>query len=65
MKEYREITMHDVGKRTIACFGRLWLVSHFMGVIMSRDVGKRIFRVGDQLSVENDEQRDRRLNRGK
>lgn len=56
----------DVGKMTIACFGRRWS-TNFMGRVQPGDVGKRVYVVqcddGLQsiLQVENDSQRDERL----
>lgn len=74
---YRFYTLRpsDVGKTTLAAFGRTWLVVNFMGHIGPHDVGKRVYCVADPgsqtgpgaspvprylLQVENDEQRDRR-----
>ena len=60
MRQYREITEDDVGKSLFAAFGRTWPTSGFMGRILSIDVGKRVYLVGDILQVENDEQRTER-----
>lgn len=61
MKQFYEISAPDVGHATIRFQGQVWQVSNFMGRILKQDIGKRIFRRGDILQVENDEQRDRRL----
>lgn len=65
MPDYREITEADVGKWTFRAFGKLWMTSNFIGRIQPGDVGKRVYRRGDILQVENDEQRSRRLSDGK
>lgn len=61
------ITAADVG-RNIRAWDRTWPSVDYIGRILPRDVGKRVYRVSDgtghfTLSVENDEQRDRRLGR--
>lgn len=38
-------------------------VAECMGRLLMRDVGKRVFRRGGVIQVENDEQRDKRLAR--
>ncbi len=53
----------DVGKSRIKAFGRTWLVEDFLGQVLKQDVGKRVFRRGDHLMVENNQQRDARLAR--
>jgi hypothetical protein len=67
-----EIVASDVGRATIHAFGRPWQVSTFLGQVLPGDVGKRVYRtrdhadvsdVSDVLQVENNEQRDRRLNK--
>jgi hypothetical protein len=58
-----ELTPADVGRPWIQAFGRTWLVSSFLGQVLAGDVGKRVFRRGDILQVENDEQRAARLGR--
>lgn len=60
-RPYREILETDVGNYTFNAFGHVWLVSDFIGHIMPHDVGKRVYKVGDILQVENDEQRARRV----
>ncbi len=57
MDQYYEIRHDDVGRRHIRAFGRVWPVTNFIGVILPRDVGKRVYLRGDVLQVENDEQR--------
>lgn len=59
-ENYYEIKESDVGKATIKAFGKSWSVSDFMGRILPKDVGKRVYQRGDILQVENDEQRGRR-----
>lgn len=62
-----EITAGDVGKATIQAFGRVWQTVNFIGRILPGDVGKRVRKVRDNanvsdfLTVESDEQRDRRV----
>lgn len=58
---YYEIQASDVGQARIRAFGRAWQTTDFIGRVLSGDVGKRVYLVGDILQVENDEQRDRRL----
>ncbi len=65
---YYEITSADVGKAFLQAFGKKWPVADFIGRIMARDVGKRVYRVQhpyprsiDILQVESTEQRDKRL----
>ncbi len=53
----------DVGRPIIKAFGRTWLVSSFMGRVLSKDVSKRVYQQGDILQVENDEQREARRTR--
>jgi len=62
-RPYREITRADVGKAHFRAFGRVWPVADFIGRIMAQDVGKRVYKVGDIVQVENNEQRARRLAR--
>jgi hypothetical protein len=55
------ISAADIGKRTIRIEDRPRSVADFIGHVMPRDVGKRVYVVGDVLQVENDIQlRDRR-----
>lgn len=63
MSGFYTITAGDVGKATIRAFGRPWAASSFIGVILPGDVGKRVYRRGTILQVENDEQRAARLAR--
>lgn len=59
------IQASDVGKKTIKAFGRTRVnISDIMGIICKKDVGKQISAdaKGDVLGVENDEQRNKRLN---
>lgn len=63
MRPYREILASDVGCKFFKAFSCVWPVSGFIGQIMPQDVGKRVYRIGDILQVENDEQRDQRLER--
>lgn len=64
-----EIQPGDVGQPYLRAFGKSWPVADFMGRILPADVGKHVHKVttdaGDSsyLQVENDEQRDARLNR--
>lgn len=60
MAAFYTIQGRDVNKPVITAFGQKWLVQNFMGQILPADVGKRVFKAGDILQVENDEQRDRR-----
>jgi len=61
MSPFYTITAGDVGKATIRAFGRPWLVSSFIGAVLPGDVGKRVYRRGSILQVENDEQRAARF----
>jgi hypothetical protein len=57
-----EITEEHVGKMLFPAFGRHWRVSDFIGRILKQDVGKRVYKVADDLlQVENEEQRTERL----
>jgi len=60
---YQEITSADVGKKRVRAFGSLWPVEDFIGYIGPRDVGKRMYKVGGIIQVENDSQRSRRVAR--
>ena len=55
------LRLSDVDKPTIRCFGRTWLVANFLGRVLLHDVGKRVYRRGVILQVENDEQREARF----
>ncbi len=68
MRHYT-LTTEDVGKAHLRAFGQVWPVSGFIGRILPRDVGKRVYvrgnTVGGQiLQVENDEQRAARISSG-
>lgn len=63
-RPYREITADDVGRYLFEAFDKKWLTTSFIGRIMPGDVGKRVYRVADDMvQVENDEQRAARLGR--
>ena len=55
------ITEADVGQPTIRAFGRVWVVTGFLGCVLPSDVGKRVYRRGDVLQVESSAQRSARL----
>ena len=57
------ISRFDIGRTSIRAFGRVWLTSGFIGRILPRDVGKKVYLRGDILQVENDEQFSRRVSR--
>lgn len=63
---YYMLTDADVGQFHINAFGgRVWPVSDFMGIVLAKDVGKRVYLRGrdhDILQVENDAQRATRKN---
>lgn len=61
MGAYYTIKASDVGKPSITAFGRRWHVADFIGHIGAYDVGKRVYRRGDILQAENDQQMKRRL----
>lgn len=61
MGAYYTIKASDVGKSSITAFGRRWHVADFIGHIGAYDVGKRVYRRGDILQAENDQQMKRRL----
>ena len=57
---YYTLTDTDVGQPHIRAFGRIWPVSDFIGTILPKDVGKRVYRRGlhqGGVQVENDAQR--------
>lgn len=60
---FYELQGRDVGKAHLRCFGHVWSVSHFLGQVLPGDVGKRVFKRGGILQVENDAQRAARLAR--
>jgi hypothetical protein len=53
---YYTITKADVGKRHIQAFGKTWLTSGFLGIVLDMDVGKRVYQRRDILQVENQAQ---------
>lgn len=57
-EKFYTLKRHDVGQPWIRCFGKTWLVSGFIGQVLTCDVGKRVFKRGEILQVENDEQRN-------
>lgn len=59
-----EIKPEDVGKPTIKINGRPRMVTDFLGRILSQDVGKRIYENDRVLQVENQEQLEKRLEKG-
>ena len=63
MKErpYYTITSHDGGRHDIRAFGKTWPAVHFIGRILPGDVGKRVYKLGDVVQVESDEQRAARV----
>lgn len=61
MRPYREILGSDVGREMFYAFGHWWPCEEFIGEILPMDVGKRVYKVGDIVQVENDEQRTKRL----
>lgn len=60
-ENYYTITDTDVSQPSIRAFGKVWSVSDFIGRILKRDVGKRVYQRGWIVQVENDAQRDARL----
>ncbi len=56
MRTHYMIMEQDVDKPHIIAFGKTWPVSNFIGRIQPQDVGKWVFRQGDYLQVENQEQ---------
>ena len=60
MRPFYTITQQDVGRSFLLVFGRTWMVQDFLGRVMPRDVGKRVYEVTTSglsiLAVENDEQ---------
>ena len=63
---YRPIAPGDVGSRVIVAFGRRWHIAQFIGVILDRDIGKRLYFVTakdalDKIELETDGQRRKRL----
>ena len=62
MRKYsHEIQPEDVGKDVLQLDNHPVRVCDFIGQILPRDVGKRIYRVGDIYQVENDKQKWARL----
>lgn len=60
---YYELRESDIDQPHIRAFGRAWRADSFIGRVLPGDVGKRVYRRGDIVQVENDEQRDKRLAR--
>ncbi len=50
------IKSSDVGRSTIRFLGRTWLVTSWIGRILPRDIGKRVYVRHGILQVESDEQ---------
>ena len=61
MRSFYTLRSRDVGRATIKAFGKRWRTDEFIGQVLKQDVGKRVYRVGDFLQVENDSQLARRL----
>lgn len=59
-ESFYTISRFDIGRPTIRAFGRVWRTSGFIGRILPRDVGKRVYMLRDDVQVENDEQFNRR-----
>ena len=62
------IAREHVGSRWIKAWDRMWDLVQVLGVVQERDIGKRVYCVGNGadgfiLQVENDEQLDERLGR--
>jgi hypothetical protein len=53
----------DIGKARICAFGKWWPTEDFIGRVLTKDVGKRVYKRRGILQVENDAQRARRLRR--
>ncbi len=60
MRKFYELQRCDVGARVIVAFGAKWRAADFGGVLRG-DVGKRVYKSGDLLEVENDDERAARL----
>jgi hypothetical protein len=54
----------DIGQSSIKVNGRHWYIASAIGRVLPDDVGKRVFVNNSVISVENDQQRDKRLARG-
>lgn len=50
------LAAEDVGSPVVFAFGRVWLVSGFLGRVLTGDVGKRVFLRSGILQVESDGQ---------
>ena len=59
--KYYTLTDADVGQAHIWAFDQAWPVSDFLGHIMNCDVGKRVYKRGVVLQVENQEQYEARM----
>jgi hypothetical protein len=68
-RRFATIEAQHVGRMLFEAFGRKWRVSDFIGRITKRDIGKRVYLVGDMralgafVQVENDEQLAARTNK--
>lgn len=51
-RPFYTITADDINSPTIRAFNRVWLVSDFIGRVLSQDVGKRVYLVHGVLQVE-------------
>lgn len=58
---FRTISKDMVGQPHFKGFGNCIPVSSFMGQILPQDVGKRVYKRGEVLQVENQEQFTKRL----
>lgn len=57
------LTIHDVGQTIIHTRGMGTIsIEGLMGHVQPHDVGKQLFEHEDIISIENNDQRDRRLN---
>lgn len=61
MRAFYELQKCDVGARVIVAFGAKWRTVDFIGRVLASDIGKRVYKVGDVLQVENDAQRAARV----
>ncbi len=57
---YYVLTEADVGRPTIRCFGKVWIVADFLGRVLPQDVGKRVYRVMGIIQAENEHQKAER-----
>lgn len=61
---YFTITSDDVGRTAFKQFGKVWPIADSLGLVLPHDIGKRVYLIGDILQIENDEQRNQRLEVG-